>query len=240
MKKIFLIFAAAFVFQAATAGEGEKTEANKEPVSTPATKTQADPADNPFVPEWFIGVGGGIGVYYGDHNKQMKFGDRIAPNFDLYAGRWLNNSFGVRVGASGITAKGLTQNGAHSTGERYDQEIPWEGYWLEKQKFDYLYIHADLLFHWTNDIYLTDVGRFWDIMPYAGVGVMTTLGGDPKATRFSPNVGLLQSFTLSPAVALTLDLRGNIVGDGFDGEKGGNKLEGVGAAYLGLKYTFKK
>lgn len=200
---------------------------------------QSIPGVNVFTPDWFIGGGAGIGVYYGDHNKQMKYGERIVPNFDLYVGKWLNNSFGVRLGANGVTSKGLTQNGANSTGERYEGK-PWEGYWLEKQKFKYLYVHADLLFHWTNDIFLTEVDRLYDIIPYAGIGVMTTLGGDYNVTRISPNIGVMQTFRLSKKVALTLDVRGNIVGDGMDGEKGGNKFEGTSTATLGVKYTFKK
>lgn len=205
----------------------------------PLHSKQSIPGVNLFTPDWFIGGGAGIGVYYGDHNKQMKFGERIAPNFDLYVGRWLNNSFGVRLGANGVTSKGATQNGANSTGERYTGK-PWEGYWLEKQKFNYLYVHADLLFHWTNDIYLTEVDRFYDIIPYAGIGVMTTLGGDYKATRISPNLGVMQTFRLSEKLALVLDIRGNIVGDGMDGEKGGNNFEGTSTATLGVKYTFRK
>lgn len=205
----------------------------------PVRSKQSIPGVNLFTPDWFIGGGAGIGVYYGDHNKQMKYGERIAPNFDLYFGKWLNNSFGVRLGANGVTSKGLTQNGANSTGERYEGK-PWEGYWLEKQKFNYLYVHADLLFHWTNDIYLTEVDRFYDVIPYAGIGMMTTLGGDYKATRFSPNIGVMQTFRLSEKLALALDIRGNIVGDGMDGEKGGNNFEGTSTLTLGLKYTFRR
>lgn len=237
MRKIYSILALALCLQltamAASSPDGNDSEQGV------MSKAQRIPGTNIFTPDWFIGGGAGIGVYYGDHNKQMKFGKRIAPNFDVYVGKWLNNSFGVRLGANGVTSKGLTQNGANSTGERYDGK-PWEGYWLEKQKFNYLYVHADLLFHWTNDIYLTEVDRFYDLIPYAGIGVMTTLGGDHSATRISPNIGLMQTFRMSKALSIVLDIRGNIVGDGMDGEKGGNSLEGMSTATLGVKYTFKR
>lgn len=237
MKKIYLLLVAVLLAHAGVHASADRLSEGGE--DQPVRTQQSIPGVNLFSPDWFIGGGVGIGVYYGDHNKQMKYGERIAPNFDLYVGKWLNNSFGVRVGANGVTSKGLTQNGTNSTGERYDGK-PWEGYWLEKQKFNYLYVHADLLFHWTNDIYLTEVDRFYDLIPYAGIGVMTTLGGDHSATRISPNIGLMQTFRVSKTLGVVLDIRGNIVGDGMDGEKGGNSLEGVSTATLGVKYTFRR
>lgn len=175
---------------------------------------------------WFAGAGAGIGLYHGDHNKQMKDGDRIAANFDFYAGKVLNDNFAIRAGINGFSIQGLTQNGSHSKGEY--SKIPWEGYWLEKQSISYLYGHVDALYHLIGGHSDSDAyyGSVYNLYPYVGVGVMTTLGGSPSATQLSPNIGIYQTFGVFEDLALTLDIRGNYVGDSFDGEKGGRGGEG--------------
>ncbi|MDF2514773.1 MAG: hypothetical protein K0R59_69 [Sphingobacterium sp.] len=184
---------------------------------------------------WFGSVGIGGQIYFGDHDKQLATGKRITPSFDLSAGKWLNSSFGLRAGISGYKMKGLTQNGSHSTGEVYDASVS-----LEKQTFNYLYVHADVLFNWTNDIYGdNDSERTYHLIPYAGIGMARALD-KPTATHLSPNIGVLQTFRLSKALDFTFDVRGNLLGDGFDGEKGGRKFEGILVSQIGLTYNFNK
>lgn len=185
-----------------------------------------------FTHNWFVGAGGGGYVYFGDHNRQTSIGSRLAPNFDIYAGKWLNNYFGVRLGANGFINKGLTQNGSHTTGEVFDATR-----FLEKQKFNFVHFRADVMFHWTNDIYADNMQHIYNMIPYAGIGVMNSLD-DKKVTRLTPHLGFLQILRISNKIALTLDVRGNIVGDGFDGEKGGREFEGAAAANLGVIYSF--
>ncbi|OOG19729.1 hypothetical protein BWD42_07445 [Sphingobacterium sp. CZ-UAM] len=183
---------------------------------------------------WFAGAGIGAQVYFGDHDKQLSLGKRLAPSFDISGGKWLNSSFGVRAGLSGFKMKGLTQNRSHSTGEVFDASRS-----LEKQSFNFLYAHADLLFNWTNDIYGGyDADRVYHIIPYAGIGWATGLD-KPSANNLSPNIGVLQSWKLSANLDFTLDVRGNLLGDGFDGEKGGRNFEGVLATQVGLNYNFR-
>jgi len=181
---------------------------------------------------WFASIGVGGQVYFGDHNKQVNLGGRITPSFDLSAGKWINASFGLRAGLSGFKMKGATQNGSHSTGEIYDASQ-----WLDKQSFNFMYAHADLLFDWTNDIYGGYTDRMYHLIPYAGLGVATVFD-KPKATNFSPNLGVLQTFRLSDKLDFMVDVRGNLLGDGFDGEKGGRKFEGNLITQVGLTYNF--
>lgn len=93
---------------------------------------------NSFWSNWFVSVGAGGQVYFGDHDRQASFGDRISPALDVAVGKWFSPSIGVRLMYSGLSVKGATQKGslAHSTGE----DVPGKGgngYWLEKQKFNY-------------------------------------------------------------------------------------------------------
>ena len=68
---------------------------------------------------WFVSVGGGAQMYFGDYNKQMDFTDRITPALDIAVGKWLTPDVGLRLMYSGLEYKGLTLNGSHSTGALY-------------------------------------------------------------------------------------------------------------------------
>ena len=67
-------------------------------------------------------------IYLGDHDKQMKFTERLTPFYSFNLGKWFSPGIGARVGVSGFKVKGLTQyfEPSHSTGVRYDGK-PWDG-----------------------------------------------------------------------------------------------------------------
>lgn len=44
---------------------------------------------NRFWSNWFVTAGGGGLIFFGDHNMQMKFGDRLSPALDIGFGKWL-------------------------------------------------------------------------------------------------------------------------------------------------------
>lgn len=101
---------------------------------------------NRFWSNWFVSAGGGVNLYFGDHDKQVKFGKRLAPAVDVAIGKWFTPGIGVRFAYSGLSVKGATQTGIHSTGE----EVPGKGgygYWLTKQKFNYFNFHLDAMFN---------------------------------------------------------------------------------------------
>lgn len=43
---------------------------------------------NHFWDNWFITVGAGPQVMFGDHDKQVGFGKRISPSLDIAVGKW--------------------------------------------------------------------------------------------------------------------------------------------------------
>ncbi|WP_099372200.1 hypothetical protein [Sphingobacterium sp. 1.A.5] len=183
---------------------------------------------------WFVGASVGGQVYFGDHDKQLSFGKRITPQFEIYAGKWLNERFGLRLGLNGINYKGLTQTSMYGTGEIFHA-----GQNLEYQKFNFINVHADFMFNWTNDALGYDPARLYNLIPYVGIGFGAVLS-DPGSLKFSPNLGILQTFRLSDALDLTLDIRGNLYGDEFDGEVGGRNFEGAASTSVGVKYTLNR
>lgn len=199
---------------------------------------------NTFWHNWFISVGAGGQVYFGDHDKRAGFGDRIAPALDIAVGKWFTPGIGVRLMYSGLQQRGATkhpgdkyEDSAHGTG------APVQGggapHWLEKQKFNMGNIHADVLFNFSNLFCGYNPKRVWNCSPYAGLG-WAMVWESPSAKEVSANVGVLNSFRLCDALDLNLDVRGMFVNDRFDGEGGGKFGEGMLSATVGLTYKFKQ
>lgn len=193
---------------------------------------------NRFWSNWFVSAGGGVNLYFGDHDKQVKFGKRLAPAVDVAIGKWFTPGIGVRFAYSGLSVKGATQTGIHSTGE----EVPGKGgygYWLTKQKFNFFNFHLDAMFNVSNLLFGYNPNRVYSLSPYVGLGVMKT-NDTPKATEIAGHFGLMNSFRLCDALDLNLDIRGTLVSDAFDGEAYGRGGEGMISATVGLTYKFKK
>ena len=189
---------------------------------------------NRFWSNWFVTAGGGGLIFIGDHNKQMKFGDRLSPALDIGFGKWFTPGIGIRFMYSGLTIKGATQNVSHSTGKVYDASQ-----WLDEQKFDFMNIHGDVLFNASNLLCGYNEKRFWSVTPYVGLGWILTWES-PRARNFNASIGLINSFRLSSAFDLNLDVRGTATKDEFDGERGGRKEEGLLSVTVGVTYKFPR
>ena len=193
---------------------------------------------NRFWSNWFVSVGAGGQVYFGDHDRQRKFGERIAPALDIAVGKWFTPGIGVRLMYSGLSAKGATQNGAYQSGGAISGK-PWEGYWLNEQKFKFFNFHMDAMFNLMNLIGGYKENRVYSLSPYAGVGIARVTSA-PKNTEITGHLGLMNSFRLCSALDLNLDLRATFINDMFDGEVGGRGGEPMLTAALGLTYKFKQ
>lgn len=199
---------------------------------------------NRFWNNWFITVGAGAQVYFGDHDKQCDFGDRIAPALDVAVGKWFTPGIGVRLMYSGLKVKGATKHpgdpnavSSHGTGD------PVKGggapHWLEKQKFNMSNLHMDVMFNLSNLFCGYNPKRVWNVSPYLGVG-WAHVGDKPRFNDITANVGLLNTWRLCDALDLNLDVRGFLVNDEFDGERGDERGEGMVTATIGLTYKFKR
>lgn len=201
---------------------------------------------NTFWDNWFISVGGGGLLYFGDHDRQLQFGEWISPTFDIAVGKWFSPEVGARLMYSGGAIRGATQasqesNGVHSLGSAIAGK-PDYGYWLKNSRFGFFNIHADVLFNLNNIIAGYKEDRIYTISPYIGLGVMRAYKA-PVATEFAGTVGLLNSFRVAKGMDINLDVRGALVSDRFDGEVGGlhgREGEGLLSVALGVTYKFKE
>lgn len=189
---------------------------------------------NPFWENWFIGAAAGGEMYFGDHNKQMKFGERIGTAFSLSAGKWFTPVIGARLLGYYGQVKGATQNHSYSTGEVYDASQQ-----LEKQKFSYYQARADVMFDFMSLFAGYNENRVYALVPYVGLG-FSGITDNPKRTEVTATGGFLNRFSVSKAVDLTLEVQGTLFDDAFDGELGGRKKEGAVAAMVGVAYKFNK
>lgn len=185
----------------------------------------------------FVGVAGGVNYYMGENDGKMDFGDRLAPAVQAYIGKWITPCVGVRVGYYGIKANGFT----YSKNNAFAQDAYQNGY---EQKMNYNQLRGDFMWNISNAISGYRKDRFWDIAPYAGVGVAWAAsehkvnGSHNKNYELSISAGLYNMFRLTEALDLTVDLNAAYINQRFDGETGGSRAEAIASASLGLAYNF--
>lgn len=190
---------------------------------------------NRFWSNWFVSVGGGAQIYFGDHDKQASFGNRLGGALDIAVGKWFTPGIGVRLMYSGLQVKGATQAGIHSTGDYLGADKGW----TYKQKFNMWNVHADVMFNLSNLLCGYNEKRIYNCSPYIGIGAASATS-KPKNADVTGHVGIFNSFRVSKAIDINLDLRGMLVNDDFDGETGGRGGEGMFTATVGLTYKFKQ
>lgn len=236
----------------ALAQETVTTESKTETVEVSQDKFKVE--TNHFWNNWFVSVGGGGQIFFGDHDRQADFGDRIAPNLDIAVGKWFTPGIGIRFMYSGLQIKGATKLEGNSTGEdvAHGTGKPLDGvkgqmgggYELQHSKFDMANFHADVLFNLSNLLCGYKADRFYNLSAYAGLGYARVFKS-PNAKEVSANIGILNSFRLNNHFDIQLDVRGMFVNERFDGEDGiGHQNnswgEGLLSASLGLTYRLGK
>lgn len=254
-----LLFGAMGVTMAQETTVSEDTETTvKEEVVNPRRYEAGGFKDN-----WFIGIGGGVNLYMGEHDRQVKFFNRLAPAMDVYVGKWFTPSVGFRLaysGGQGFGATNLVTGLINSTGTRIDSDYLTDKYLesnpdtghqpLHWQEFHIWNIHADLMVNLMN-LFGGYKERVYELSPYIGVGLARTYALKSNENHFCNNringiVGLFNSFRLCDALDLNVDVRGVLVPQDFEGElgvrPGGGETyesEGYVTATIGLAYTFK-
>lgn len=251
MKKFLTFALCAAAFAPAFAQEAAPT-VTEEVVEYSNDKFKVE--TNRFWNNWFVSVGGGAQIFWGDHDKQVDFADRIAPNLDIAVGKWFTPGIGIRFMYSGLQIKGATklpnnstgEDVAHGTGKPLDgiKGQYGKGYELQHSKFDMANFHADVLFNLSNLLCGYKEDRVYNLTAYAGIGYGRVFKA-PGAKEVTANVGFLNTFRLCDALLLNFDVRGMFANDRFDGEWGeGFKHnawgEGLLSASVGLTYRFKQ
>lgn len=202
-------------------------------------------ATNTFWHNWFVQAGAGAQISFTEHDRQCKIGDRISPALNIAVGKWFTPGIGVRLMYSGLYVKGATQghghreNYVHSTGEPVDGKYTWEHGFLEHQKFNYLNIHADVMFNLCQMLGGYNPKRTYSLIPYVGVGYAHVMS-EPQANEITGNLGISNAFSLSDAWDLNLDVNCMLAHERFSGEDGHRTYDALLNATLGVTYKIPK
>lgn len=231
-KNMFLV---ALFVGAATTAFAQTTETVTE-TKTVKESVVEEPEGQSFWSNTFISVGVGGQMLFGDHEKQMRFGDRISPALDIAVGKWITPEVGVRLMYTGWSLNGATQDDA--LGDTPISNKPWHGYWLYEQEIKYFSLHGEVMLNVSNLLCGYNPKRVWSCSPYLGLGWMRVYNGK-TTSEIGANLGIHNAFRLSDALDLNLDIRGSLVNDDFDAERGGRNEEGILSATVGLTYKFK-
>lgn len=186
---------------------------------------------NRFVDNIFIGIGGGVNVYIGENDSYGKFGKRLAPALDINVGKWFTPTVGLRIGYSGIEAKGWTEGQTGYAKGRVAGNI-------YKEKFGISYLHGDLMWNITNAIGGYKEKRIWNLVPYVGAGWVRSYGNGTSDDEIGVSVGLLNNIRLCDLLDLTLEARQMFVNQRLDKVVGGSAAEGMTSVTLGLAFKF--
>ena len=176
---------------------------------------------NRFGDNWFIGVGGGINIFWNDGYKTA-----IGPSLDANIGKWITPSIGLRAGYQGLSSNVWS----------YDQNVlapvldADKG--MYKEKFGYMYIHGDVMWNISNALSGYKETRFWNFVPYLHAGFFRSYGLDDKDfsdNEFAAGAGLLHNLRLSDRLDLIIDMRATVVNGRAHGSDGVAVLPSVTA-----------
>jgi outer membrane protein OmpA-like peptidoglycan-associated protein len=199
---------------------------------------------NRFRDNWFISLGGGVNVYYGEADRSLKLGKRMAPALDIAVGKWFTPSIGARLEYSGLSAKGAAP--ATTNPFVYMPKKGWDGVGPIPEKFRITFIHADFLWNASTSFGGYKDYRRWEVIPFAGFGpavsstVKNNANGKAKIHEMAFTAGLINKFRITNALDVNVEFRGMLVKQIFDGTTGGKRGEGMGTITAGLTYKFNR
>ena len=188
---------------------------------------------NKFQDNWFIGIGGGISNYFGNHTHYVPFGKRISPTFNIHAGKWVSPFVGFR--ANFAWAK---MQSADITPNNPIFHKPYKNAF--KTKADMLSLSGEALFDVTHMIFGYNPSRVYSLIPYVGIGWLRNC--DAEGDRVAGIVGIMNRFKVCSRFDINLDAKLHAFGEGLDRATygPGNRTDLATTFSLGATYYFSK
>ncbi len=188
---------------------------------------------NRFFDNMFIGVGGGVNLYFGDYDHKGSFSDRLAPALDVNLGKWITPSVGLRAQFTGLQVKGYSRTeGAYTNGGLNSDN-------LFPKKFKFFSIHGDVLWNMSNAIGGFRNDRFLDFVPYLGMGYVRSKQNGHCFQDFALSTGMISKMRIIDQLHIILETRGMMVKSGFDlFNERNRKWDFMASLTAGLQFTF--
>ncbi|MDR0395267.1 MAG: OmpA family protein [Tannerella sp.] len=177
---------------------------------------------------WFISLGGGASMLFGDQNSDADFGDRVNWAAGLSIGKWYNPYTAVRLQING----GQLNNFRVLAGQTG----------LSHQDFLYGNAHLDVMWDITNYWAPYDEKKAVRLIPFVGLGYALrpgiTVDGIAYKRSESPsiNLGLQIPFRLSNRVDLFLEGQYTLLNEQFNRTDMGQEQDRVVQALLGFNF----
>ena len=227
--KVLMIAMTTMLFAANTINANATNSCEK----TASCETEKAIQLNKFQDNWFIGIGGGISNYFGNHTHYVPFGRRISPTFNIHAGKWTNPFVGFR--ANFAWAK---MQSADITPKNPTFHKPYKNAY--KTKADMLSLSGEAMFDVTNMIFGYNPSRVYSFIPYAGIGWVRNC--DAEGDRIAGIVGLMNRFKVCSRFDINLDVKLHAFGEGLDRATygPGNRTDLATTFTLGTTYYFGK
>ena len=218
MKKLSLLLVLCLAFIFCVNAQNNQTRSSAE-----ERKSEKSDDDKSY----FIGVGIRGNVYINDDS-----GSRIEPwkmpsfGGEAFFGKWFNHKVGARIFVAGGSLHPFFQ----------EEKI------MEHEKF--LAGRLDLVFNLTNCVRQYSPDRFYNLMPYAGIGFASAFNatnrpdGAKGSSSFMFGGGLMNTFRLSDDFSAYFNLGIDIVDANFDGWKDDKPFNGIFATSVGVVYKF--
>ena len=144
---------------------------------------------------WFVGVGGGFNTAIGKEIKPFaEFTPKNNWAAEAFIGKWFTPTIGARVGY-----KGVMNNFA------YDADTFVSNAYGNGEQVRFGYAHADLMWNLSNALSGYKETRFWDIIPYAGLGYLGINNGQTD-NKIGVSAGVYNELRLGKVVNLFIDL----------------------------------
>lgn len=179
---------------------------------------------------WFITLGVGGSMMFGDDNSEADFGDRLNIAPQLSVGKWYNPYWGARLQVNGgpmtsfVNPNGTTE---------------LKAYWLNP--------HIDFLWDITNYWAPYNESKVFRFIPFAGVGYAVRSGktadnGDVYKRSESPsiNLGAIMSFRLSKRLDLNIEGQYVLLQEHFNRVSKGHTTDRIAQVTAGLNIKLGK
>jgi outer membrane protein OmpA-like peptidoglycan-associated protein len=164
-------------------------------------------ATNSFWSNWFVSADLSYMAFYSNEEKGQKFGKSPFKDFrrnlgaSVAIGKWFTPGLGLRTKVTGIWGRSVLSTNADDNAMKF---------WNAQEQ---------VLFNLSNLFCGYSETRVWNIIPYAGVGVLRNCSNNNYAHAAS--LGLLNTWKLGRKVALNLDLGFNVSDDDVENGHGG-------------------
>ena len=197
MKRCFLIIISLFNFY--IAGINMTANAQDDAIATKKHSV----VTNSFWANWFIQGNLTASSFWGSQeNSAVTFssmfkGYRTNLGVSLALGKWFTPDMGLRTKLTGFWGRSVISDDKETNANKY------------------LTLQEQVLFNLSNMLKGYHEERLWDCIPYIGAGIGRNMSYDTYAMGFS--VGLLNTFQVTPRMAVNLDINYGLYNADFDG-----------------------